>query len=414
MLADRDDEVTYAAARSAADAAVRAADPDLSPEAAADAIAEAVAPFFPSEKNKTGNRRKIKIAPAARGGAAGGAAEEGDHDDDLDEDDAFEETMLLGHGVMDQHDDGGGNNVGGSGPGRGAGPGEEGDAVARSQVSEGLATAALLRYARTRGLRERILHARNYAASVRSRLAADRRYHESAAYAALVSPAYNRAPPTSAPDVDAYEEDSEVGVRVRGPSGHLVLYPAAVTEMSKLEQEMLSLGTRCLHHRAFAMREAATVAAAAAATPSLNEESERSSSFNLDDDEDDGAVGVDRAALLEDLFEAEARWQSALRALTAAYLSAAESAADPGDREALRTAAANATFRRPRLHERGSSSSSSSSSGGGAGETSPAGAYAAAVAAVELEAELVTDVLAHQRDAENASRALCELSLIHI
>ena len=52
------------------------------------------------------------------------------------------------------------------------------------------------------------------------------------------------------------EEDSEVGVRVRGPSGHLVLYPAALTEVRKLEQEMLALGTRCLHHRALIMRAA--------------------------------------------------------------------------------------------------------------------------------------------------------------
>jgi hypothetical protein len=217
-----------------------------------------------------------------------------------------------------------------------------------------------------------------------------------------------------------------VGVRVRGPSGHLVLYPAALSEVRALEQGMLALGTRCLHHRAFAVRAAAAAnaktsagaggggkggvaegggnnAAAASAFAAAAAAAPAATKFNLDEDEDDSAVGVDRAALLEDLYEAEARWQGALRGLTTAYLAAAESAADPGDREALRTAAADATFRRPRLDE----PPSTGGSPGGA-VLSPAGAYAAAVAAVELEAELVRAALKHQREAENASRALCE------
>ena len=172
-LADADEDVTYAAAKAAADAAVRASDPDLSSEAAADATAEAVRPFLPSEK--TGARRKVR------------AADDHEDFDDLDEEDAFEETMLMGHAF---EDDGDGTAAGGN-------------PVARSHASEGLATAALLRYVRTRGLRERVVHARNHAASVRARLAADRRYHESAA--APVSAAYHGAPPPPPPEVDVYE-----------------------------------------------------------------------------------------------------------------------------------------------------------------------------------------------------------------
>ena len=104
-----------------------------------------------------------------------------------------------------------------------------------------------------------------------------------------------------------------MGVRVRGPGGALVLYPAALTEMRDIERDMIVLGTQCLHRRAITSRTAAAAAAAAAAAPAA-------SSFNLDEDGDDGAVGVDRAALLEDLYEAEVRWQAALRGLTSAYL----------------------------------------------------------------------------------------------
>lgn len=85
------------------------------------------------------------------------------------------------------------------------------------------------------------------------------------------------------------------------------------------------------------------------------------------------------------------------------YHTAAESAVHPGDREALRAAAADATFRRPMLDDPPLFSLE-----GAALVLSPAGAYAAAAAAVELEGELVGAALAHQRKAESASRALCE------
>jgi hypothetical protein len=42
-----------------------------------------------------------------------------------------------------------------------------------------------------------------------------------------------------APEADSHEEDSEVGVRVRCPSGHLVLYPAALTELRNLEAHLM-------------------------------------------------------------------------------------------------------------------------------------------------------------------------------
>jgi len=176
-LADADGDVTYAAARAAADAAVRAVDPDLSPEAAADATAEAVKPFLPAGMRNADMRRKVKVSA---GGFGGFPTSDGDeecldgHDPHID---VLDERMLRGH-----------DNDGTSGfDGR--------SSAASSYASEGLATAGLLRYVRTRGMRERILHARNHAASVRSRLAADRRYHEAPADAA-------RAPP---PEVDTYE-----------------------------------------------------------------------------------------------------------------------------------------------------------------------------------------------------------------
>jgi hypothetical protein len=188
-LAEANEDVTYAAAKAAADAAVRAADPDLSAEAAADATAEAVKPFLPSER--TGARRKVKLAA----GAGADAASDEEDEEPYDDDEAFEESMLLGHAGQDDDGTGGGGG---------------GHSIARSHASEGLATAALLRYARTRGVRERILHARNHAASVRSRLAADRRYHESAA-AAAASAACHRAPPPPPPEADAYEVGGKAG-----------------------------------------------------------------------------------------------------------------------------------------------------------------------------------------------------------
>jgi hypothetical protein len=63
--------------------------------------------------------------------------------------------------------------------------------------------------------------------------------------------------------------------------------------------------------------------------------------------------------------------------LAGAYLAAAECAADPADREALRAAAADATFRRPRLDEPAAAAATGA-------VLSPAGAYAAAVAVTTL------------------------------
>ena len=63
-----------------------------------------------------------------------------------------------------------------------------------------------------------------------------------------------------------------------------------------LRRYIMALGTRCLHHRAGAV------------AASMGKQSHG-------DDSDDGAAGVDRTALLEDLYEAEARWQGAVRGL---------------------------------------------------------------------------------------------------